>query len=92
MSKRIPAGHVGTVADTVGAVRYLMSPGAQYVTGTYNVIDGGFLDRPFDRTTLDAQRALNAQHSGDELLAAIDAAGTEHHSASINLRDELDLG
>ena len=33
MTKRIPAGYIGTVDDTVAAVRYLLSEEARYVNG-----------------------------------------------------------
>ena len=40
--KRIPAGYVGTVADTVAAVRYLLSDEARYVNGANIQISGGW--------------------------------------------------
>jgi 3-oxoacyl-[acyl-carrier protein] reductase len=40
--KRIPAGYVGTVDDTVGAVRYLLSDEARYVNGANIQISGGW--------------------------------------------------
>ena len=40
--KRIPAGYIGTVDDTVGAVRYLLSPDARYVNGANIQISGGW--------------------------------------------------
>jgi 3-oxoacyl-[acyl-carrier protein] reductase len=40
--KRIPAGYVGTVDDTVGAVRYLLSDEARYVNGANLQISGGW--------------------------------------------------
>ena len=88
----IPEGRLGIPEDIGNLACWLASDEAQYVTGTYNVIDGGFLDRPFDRATLDAQRELNTQFSGDELLAEIDAAGREGLDAGVARRDELDLG
>jgi 3-oxoacyl-[acyl-carrier protein] reductase len=42
MSKKIPAGKVGAVEDCVGAVRYLLSDEAAYVTGTNVVVSGGW--------------------------------------------------
>jgi len=42
MTKRIPAGYVGTVDDTVAAVRYLLSPEARYVNGANIQISGGW--------------------------------------------------
>lgn len=41
-TKRIPAGYIGTVDDTVAAVRYLLSDEARYVTGANIQISGGW--------------------------------------------------
>lgn len=40
--KRIPAGYVGSVADAVAAVRYLLSEEARYVNGTNLHLSGGW--------------------------------------------------
>jgi 3-oxoacyl-[acyl-carrier protein] reductase len=40
MTKRIPAGYIGTVDDTVAAVRYLLSEDARYVNGANIQISG----------------------------------------------------
>jgi 3-oxoacyl-[acyl-carrier protein] reductase len=42
MEKRIPAGYIGHVSDTVGAVRYLLSEDARYVNGTNIHVSGGW--------------------------------------------------
>jgi 3-oxoacyl-[acyl-carrier protein] reductase len=42
MTKRIPAGYIGTVGDTVAAVRYLLSDEAGYVNGANIQISGGW--------------------------------------------------
>ncbi len=42
MTKRIPAGYIGTVDDTVSAVRYLLSEEARYVNGANIQISGGW--------------------------------------------------
>ena len=42
MTKRIPAGYIGTVDDTVAAVRYLLSPEARYVNGANIQISGAW--------------------------------------------------
>jgi 3-oxoacyl-[acyl-carrier protein] reductase len=42
MTKRIPAGYVGTVDDTVSAVRYLLSDEARYVNGANIQISGAW--------------------------------------------------
>ncbi|MCS6287971.1 MAG: SDR family oxidoreductase [Nitrospira sp.] len=40
--KRIPAGYVGSVGDTVAAVRYLLSEEARYVNGANLHLSGGW--------------------------------------------------
>ncbi|MFZ1804459.1 MAG: SDR family oxidoreductase [Nitrospira sp.] len=42
MTKRIPAGYIGTVDDTVAAIRYLLSEDARYVNGANIQISGGW--------------------------------------------------
>jgi len=42
MTKRIPAGYVGTVDDAVAAVRYLLSDDARYVNGANIQLSGGW--------------------------------------------------
>jgi len=42
MAKRIPAGYIGTVDDTVAAVRYLLSEEARYVNGANIQISGAW--------------------------------------------------
>ena len=42
MTKRIPAGYIGTVDDTVAAVRFLLSDEARYVNGANVQISGGW--------------------------------------------------
>jgi 3-oxoacyl-[acyl-carrier protein] reductase len=41
MLPRVPAGRLGTPADIVGLVRYLLSDAAGYVTGQVLTVDGG---------------------------------------------------
>ena len=42
MTKRIPAGYIGTVDETVAAVRYLLSEEARYVNGANIQISGAW--------------------------------------------------
>jgi 3-oxoacyl-[acyl-carrier protein] reductase len=42
MAKRIPAGYIGTIDDTVAAVRYLLSDEARYVNGANIQISGAW--------------------------------------------------
>jgi 3-oxoacyl-[acyl-carrier protein] reductase len=42
MTKNIPAGYVGSVSDVVGAVKFLLSEEARYITGTNIHLSGGW--------------------------------------------------
>ncbi|MBM4120840.1 MAG: SDR family oxidoreductase [Nitrospira sp.] len=42
MAKKIPAGYVGEVRDTVAAVKFLLSEEARYITGTNIHVSGGW--------------------------------------------------
>ncbi|WP_417433018.1 SDR family NAD(P)-dependent oxidoreductase [Hoeflea sp.] len=42
LSSRIPLGKIGTTDDIAAAVRYLVSPGALWVTGTTLDVNGGY--------------------------------------------------
>ena len=42
MTKRIPAGYIGTIEDTVAAVRYLLSDEARYVNGANIQVSGAW--------------------------------------------------
>jgi 3-oxoacyl-[acyl-carrier protein] reductase len=42
MAKRIPAGYVGEVGDTVAAAKFLLSDEARYVNGTNIHVSGGW--------------------------------------------------
>jgi 3-oxoacyl-[acyl-carrier protein] reductase len=42
MVKRIPAGYIGDVSDTVSAVKFLLSDEARYVNGTNIHVSGGW--------------------------------------------------
>jgi 3-oxoacyl-[acyl-carrier protein] reductase len=42
MAKRVPAGYIGQVSDTVGAVKFLLSDEARYITGTNIHVSGGW--------------------------------------------------
>lgn len=42
MTKRVPAGYIGTIDDTVAAVRYLLSEDARYVNGANIQISGAW--------------------------------------------------
>ena len=42
LAKKIPAGYIGEIKDTISAVRYLLSEEARYVTGTNIHVSGGW--------------------------------------------------
>ena len=42
VTSSVPAGRLGSTAEVAGAVRYLSSPEAGYVTGQVIAVDGGF--------------------------------------------------
>ena len=42
LSDRIPLGKIGSTDDIAAAVRYLVSPGARWVTGTTLDVNGGY--------------------------------------------------
>jgi NAD(P)-dependent dehydrogenase (short-subunit alcohol dehydrogenase family) len=41
MTRLVPAGRLGTADDVVGAVLFLLSPRASFITGQVLYIDGG---------------------------------------------------
>ena len=43
MLDRIPAGRLGSPEDVAKVVRFLVGPGAAYVTGQVIVVDGGMV-------------------------------------------------
>jgi 3-oxoacyl-[acyl-carrier protein] reductase len=41
IARRTPLGRLGTVADVVGAIHFLLGPDADFITGQTLVVDGG---------------------------------------------------
>ena len=77
--RSIPAGRVGYPDDIGRLACWLASDEAEYITGTYNLIDGGLADRgnwsPNGATAQAVQLIRDARKtmSGEQLLAQIDA-------------------
>lgn len=76
--RRIPAGRVGYPEDIGRTVCWLASDEAEYVTGTYSLVDGGLADRgDFNTSSPQGQmvqslREARTKMSGDKVLEMID--------------------
>jgi len=66
VEERIPAGRVGQPADIARAVRFLVDPGADYVNGSFIIVDGGLRDAP-DASVL--SKEIEAERSAHNSLA-----------------------
>ncbi|MGA7669327.1 MAG: SDR family NAD(P)-dependent oxidoreductase [Nitrolancea sp.] len=92
----IPLGRTGRTEDIGNLACWLASDEASYVTGTYNVIDGGYLDRPWhgaDAVTsqyVDARKRME-EMSGDDLLDSIDQLNNQATQTVTAHRDKLGL-
>ena len=93
MAEGIPAGRVGQPADIGNLACWLASDESAYVTGTYNVMDGGLVDMAgylmagdYERNVrqLVTNRELVATRSGDEILAAFDQRASRPHSREVD--------
>ena len=55
MEQRTPAGRAGRPADIAGLIAFLASPDAEFMTGSYLIMDGGLRDaRGFNLPNVDA--------------------------------------
>jgi glucose 1-dehydrogenase len=93
----IPMGRVGLPADIAFLARWLASDEAEYITGTYNVMDGGLVDaggwglqtgQPNPR---DAIREAIRTMPGDQLLAMIDTMTEQGMAEFARQRQERGL-
>lgn len=57
LEERTPVGRVGRPSDIAGLVAFLCSPDAEFMTGSYLLMDGGLRDAPA-LSTLDQQEAI----------------------------------
>lgn len=94
--KSIPVGRNGTTEDVGNLAVWLASDEASFITGTYNVSDGGWLDRPWSRDDaitddLERRREQLANMDGDQLLAAIDAEAEQGREGWTAMRERMEL-
>jgi NAD(P)-dependent dehydrogenase (short-subunit alcohol dehydrogenase family) len=83
VERGVPLGRVGYPADIGRLACWLASDEAEYVTGTYNLIDGGLADRGTPRAGSPQAELLEFIHenrgrlSGEKLLGHLDQAFAE---------------
>jgi len=81
--RAVPLGRLGYPKDIGNLACWLASDEAEYITGTYNLIDGGLADRGgFGAQSLQAQqiqlvREARQKMQGDQILAMIDRMTAE---------------
>ncbi len=95
-SAAIPLGRTGRTDDIGNLACWLASDEASYVSGTYNVIDGGYLDRPWTGSDAITDHYVEARTrmkelSGDELLDWIDDVNEQATRRVTDHRQELEL-
>lgn len=85
LERELPFGRVGQPADIGNLVCWLASDEAEYMTGSYNVMDGGLLDgrgltfRDLPERMLEMRERVQSE-GGESVLASLDAeaaAGAE---------------
>ncbi len=85
MERELPFGRVGQPADIGNLVCWLASDEASYMTGSYNVMDGGLLDgrgltnRDLPERIIEIRDRVRSE-GGEQVLASLDAqaeAGAE---------------
>lgn len=95
-SAAIPLGRTGLPEDVGSLACWLASDEASYVTGTYNVIDGGYLERSWSGNDAisggyQLARERFRDLSGDDLLAEIDRRDAQLGDGVNAMRAELGL-
>ena len=94
--KSVPLGRNGTTKDIGNLAVWLASDEAAFITGTYNVSDGGWLDRSWSRNDtlteeLDRRREQFATLSGDALLKVLDAEAEQGREGWSVVRERMGL-
>jgi NAD(P)-dependent dehydrogenase (short-subunit alcohol dehydrogenase family) len=93
----IPAGRVGQPTDIGNLACWLASDEAEYITGTYNVMDGGVLDaggwglQTGLPSQADSLREALRSMSGEQVLAMMDQATEQGMAEFQRLRAERGL-
>jgi len=93
----VPLGRVGYPADIGNLACWLASDEAEYITGTYNIMDGGLVDaggwgmQTGQPPMRDAYREMLRTMSGDQLLATLDQMTVEALAEVERLRIERGL-
>lgn len=86
LERLIPMGRIGRPDDVAGLACWLASAEAEYVTGTYNLVDGGLADRgTFGLESPQAKiqqtiREARTTMSGEALLGHIDRLAAEQEA------------
>ena len=82
LARELPFGRVGQPADTGNLVCWLASDEAAYMTGSYNVMDGGLLDgrgltfHDIPERLIALRERVRAE-GGEQVLASLDAQAEE---------------
>ena len=95
----MPAGRAGTPGDIGNLACWLASDEAEYVTGTYNLIDGGLADAAGFVVTPDPALANQVQAlrdgrramNGEQMLAMLDGLTEQMRSEGDKLREARGL-
>jgi NAD(P)-dependent dehydrogenase (short-subunit alcohol dehydrogenase family) len=87
----IPLGRVGTPEDVGALAVWLASDEAGYMTGSYNLIDGGLHDGRSAALTAAPLRDLATRLQGDDLLAELDRQAAQNHEHLRQRRQAMGL-
>ena len=92
----MPFGRVGQPADIGNLVCWLASDAAAYITGSYNVMDGGLFDgrgltfRDISERLIALRERVRSE-SGERVLASLDAQAGEGAKLGEQRRREAEL-
>ncbi len=89
--ERIPLHRAGTPEDIGYLACWLASDEASWVTGTFNMTDGGSHETASSIATIMQNRKQIAGYSGDELLDMLDADYAEQRENFARRREEIGL-